>query len=239
MRSVLALAPALALGALGACSYTSYTPPARMMPLETATAPTAAQTDVQGELSTTGAFWGFGTDNTALRVRQGVNENLSVSAEGGTIAVEGDTSTDTNHMAYVGRVGMHVHQEDRTAGPHIAFTAGAGGGASSVAGRWISEDAGVILSGNGAWLVPFASIEGFLSQPIDARPFGYRDTSGDPHSDILTKTVGYRVIVGLELRDGHGADSEYAFTIGMMMGGIAKVDHDDQFAGLGAALRVL
>jgi hypothetical protein len=156
------------------------------------------------------------------------------------ITVDGVTTSATNHDAYIGRVGVHVHQPDRGAGPHVAFTAGVGGGASTVAGRWISEDAGVILSGNGGWVVPFASLDGFLSQPIDAQRFSYTvpDDYG-PASDILTNSAGVRVTFGLELRDGHGADSRVSFLAGLMMGGVAKADKSDMVGGLGAALRAV
>jgi hypothetical protein len=234
MRSVvLALAVPLA-----ACSYTSYTPPARMMPLETAIAPAAGAADLQLEGSTEGAFWGFGTNNGAARLREGVTENLAVTGEAGMFSVSGNAAPGTDTNAYQTRVGLHAHDTDRTEGPHLAMTAGLGAGTSSIAGRWVSEDVGVVASGNGAWVVPFVALEGFASQPIDGHPFTYTDTNGDPHPDQLTNTGGFRITAGLELRDGSGADSPVSFIAGIMAGSVAKIDHSDGFAGVGCALHI-
>jgi hypothetical protein len=231
------VASVLALACVAGCSYTSYTPPARMMPLETAVAPPPQQLDVQSEVSMAGAIFGFNTYNGALRVREGVTDNLAVTAEGGVTRIDGNAAPGTPQNAYVGRVGVHLHMADREPGLHVALTAGVGGGASSLAGRWISEDVGLIVSGNGAWVAPFASIEGFASQPIDAQPFTY-EASGDAHPDVLTRSAGFRIISGLEFRDGTGADSKRSFLIGGMTGGIYKRSASDGFAGLGAALRL-
>jgi hypothetical protein len=235
IASVVALVGSLA----GACSYTSYTPPARMMPLETAVAPARGASDVQLDLATVGTPLGFSTNDAAMRVRGGVSDLVSISAEGGVISVEGLAAQPIDQHAYIGRVAAHVHQADRTPGPHIAFTAGVGGGASPVAGRWVSEDAAVILSGNGYWFVPFASLEGFASQPVDAPGFSYVDaTDGSSHADQLTRTAGYRITAGFEIRDGHAADSAFGILVGFMMGGVYKANDNDAFAGLGVAFRL-
>jgi hypothetical protein len=213
-----------------------------MMPLETAVAPARGASDVQLEASTAGnadVFGGFTTNNGAARLRGGLTDNVSISAEGGVIAVEGITENPIDQHAYTGRVAVHVHEADRSPGAHVAFTAGAGGGTSVAAGSWVSEDAGVILSGNGYWFVPFVSLDGFASQPVDARPFSYVDsTDGSRHDDVLTRTAGWRITTGFELRDGHAADSRFGMIVGLMMGGVYKRDDSDAFAGLGVALRV-
>ncbi|HTJ45859.1 MAG TPA: hypothetical protein VL463_27335 [Kofleriaceae bacterium] len=242
LRSVsirLAFAPLAAIATFAACSYTSYTPPSRMMPLETALAPAPNHTDLQAEGSMAGAVMGFGTWNGALRLREGLDDNVAVTAEGGVMNVDGHAAAGTEHNAYMGRIGVHLHQRDRTEGPHVALTAGVGGGWSALAGRWVTQDVAVIVSGNGAWVVPFASLEGFASQPIDPQLFQYRTgESSTPRTDVLTRTAGFRVTAGLEFRDGSGIDSRASFLIGMMMGGIEKPDDGDMFMGLGAALRL-
>jgi hypothetical protein len=240
MRIALVVA-LLGIGAV-ACSYTSYTPPARMMPLETAVAPARGASDVQLEASSSAAmtFWGgFSAQSGAARLRGGLTDRVSISAEGGVISVDGDTTNTIDHTADVGRVGVNVHEADRSPGAHVAFTGGVGGGRSTAAGNWISEDAGVIVSGNGHWFVPYASLEGFASQPVDARPFDYVDAhDNSTHSDILTNTAGFRITSGFELRDGDAADSQIGVIVGFMMGGIWKRDSGDGFAGLGVAVRV-
>jgi hypothetical protein len=229
---------ALVGGLAGACSYTSYTPPARMMPLETAVAPAPGASDLQLEGSTANASLGFQTTNGAARLRGGLTDQVSISGEAGMISVGGDTDTSLDRHAYIGRVAAHVHETDRSPGAHVAFTGGVGGGTSEVAGNWISEDAGVIVSGNGYWFVPFASLEGFASQPIDAPHFTYVDTSGYSHDDRLTRTAGFRVTAGFELRNGDAADSAFGLIVGLMLGGIQKPGTGDGFGGLGIAFRL-
>ena len=155
------------------------------------------------------------------------------------IAVQGLTANPIDHDAYVGRLGVHVHEADRSPGAHVAFTAGVGGGTSVAAGNWVSEDAGVILSGNGYWFVPFVSLDGFASQPVDARPFSYVDINDNSrHDDLLTPSAGWRVTSGFELRDGNAADSQIGVIVGLMLGGVYKADQSDAIAGLGFAFRL-
>ena len=85
--------------------------------------------------------------------------------------------------------------------------------------------------------MPFASLEGFASQPVDARPFAYAGSGSTEVADRLTRTAGFCVTAGVELRDGHGADSQLGLVLGIMLGHVYKPDDDDMVGGFGASLR--
>lgn len=220
---------------LCACSYAAYTPPSRTMPLETAAAPTQGRSDLQLEANTVGAVMGFDTTNGAARLRHGVTEHVAVSAEGGLLHVNGGGGqVDPN--AYLGRVGVHVHSAQR---PRIAMTGGVGSGRSSVAGSWVTADVGLVASTETYHFVPFASIEVFGAQPMDAAPFTYPTEAGDPQTDQLEPTRGARGTVGFEWRPGEaGPDSRTSMLLGFSYGGIADADGGDEVFGLGAGLKV-
>jgi hypothetical protein len=225
------------LAPIAACSYASYAPPARTMPLETAVAPAVGHGDVQIEGNLVAAIFGFDTTNGGVRLRQGIDEHVAISGDLGVLTVNGETAGGEDHRAYLSRVGVHVHQADRAPGPHIALTGGIGGGTSALAGRWAAFDLGVIASSNGTYVVPFIAVDGFASVPVDAKDFTWTDSSGDPKTDRLTPTAGYRFTAGLEVRPYGGPDSEVSLLGGVMIGGIADADDDEVFLGLGAAVR--
>jgi hypothetical protein len=221
---------------LPGCSYAAYTPPTRTMPLETPAAPAAGGTDVQLEASSVGAVMGFSVRGGAARLRHGVHRNVALTAEGGMMQVGGGNDKSTDASALVGRVGVHVHPANR---PRVAATAGVGSGASGLAGRWASVDAGVIASTETYHWVPFLALEGFFSSPIDPEPFTYNDTAGDPRRDVLSDSVGVRGTAGVEWRPGAaGPESRTSLLAGLTYGAIADAGDDDTFLGFGAAVKV-
>ncbi len=218
-----------------ACSYASYTPPSRTMPLETAAAPTQGKTDLQLEGNFVGAVMGFDTTNGAARLRRGVTETVAVTAEGGILHVNGgDGRVDPN--AYLGRVGVHVHPAHR---PRIAMTGGVGSGHSSLAGTWVTADLGVVASAETYHFVPFVSAEVFGAQPTDAPVFLYPDEEGNTQTDQMKPSRGVRGTVGFEWRPGEdGPDSRTSLLLGCSYGGIADPDDSTEVLALGAGLKI-
>lgn len=227
--------PTLALLALpaSACSFTSYAPPSRTMPLETAQAPTAGQTEAQLEVNAAGAVMGFDTTNGGARLRHGITDQLAITGDVGVLHVNGD-SPETQREALLGRVGVHVHP---ARAPRIALTTGFGGGTSPLAGRWLSYDVGVVASAESRHVLPFISGEVFASVPIDPPTFSYESYDGDIHTDRLSNTRGARATAGVALR--RSETSRAALLLGLSWGVVANADgDDDQVLGVGAGVRV-
>lgn len=208
------------------------------MPLETAAAPELGRTDLQIEGNLAGAVLGFGSSNGAARLRRGVTEHVAVSAEGGVLHVTGGTGqSDPN--AYLGRVGVHVHSAEAKRSARVAMTGGVGSGRSSVAGSWITADAGVVISSETWHFVPYAAFEVYGAQPVHARPFEFEDEAGDVRADRLKPTHGIRGTTGFEWRPGAaGPESKTSLLVGFQYGSIADADGSEIVMGIGAGLKV-
>jgi hypothetical protein len=224
----------LCLLASPACSYASYTPPSRTMPLETAAAPSIGRTDLQIEINRVGAVMGFDTTDGAARIRRGVTDHVALTAEAGVLHVNGGSGQgDPN--AFLGRVGFHVHS---SVAQHIALTGGIGSGRSALAGSWATGDLGFAVSTETKHFVPFFAFEVYGSAPLHERTFTYATENGDPQTDQLTPTRGARATAGFEWRPGQaGPDSKASLLVGFQYGVIADSGDDDEVMGLGAAMK--
>ena len=235
---------ALAAAVLGGCGFQSYTPPARLLPLENARAPEVGRTDLQAEASAATGFFDFGATAGGLRVRHGVGDEVSLEAEAATMHVSGTTSPGVDQDAYVGRVGADFHPApDDDAWGNVAARVGVGAGHSGLAGDWISYDLGTTISSRGRTHDVFFGAEAFGSTPIRPRPFRYRAPDDAPaggdtltsHLDVLSQTFGGRFTLGVDV---HAADEALACTFGAFVGVIGDGNSKtDAFGGLGAAVR--
>lgn len=219
---------------LPACSYAAYTPPPRMMPLETADAPTSGSTDVQLEGSRVAAVMGADTGNGNLRMRHGITPTVAVEAEGGVLHVLGGSGDEGDRNAYLGRVGVHVHPVVEKDGATVALTTGVGSGFSSLAGKWVSADAGLIAQTDGTHAALFVSGEAWGSHPLDPQPFMF-GPSDDIQHDVLSDTIGARATGGLTWWP-KGRDST-ALIVGASYGVMKDADDHAQVLALGAAVR--
>lgn len=219
-----------------ACAYQSYTPPARMLPLETAHAPAAGHSDLQLGASSASAIMGFSVLTGGGRLRHAVSDNVAVDGEAAMIQVQGKTTPDVDHEAYVGRLGVHVHPGPTNPGcDHIAFVGGAGSGYSALAGRWVSYDAGVVVSTRSTYADLFLGLTGFGSTPLRPQPFQYQAAGDDkPQTDVLSQTWGWGFIVGLDL---HTPDDAFAVTLGLRAGSLTDDDHRDTYGQPSLAMR--
>jgi len=219
----------LALALIAACTPTAYAPPARMISLDSPTAPRARGTDVQAEIGRIGAV--FGPDLAAgnLRTRHAVTDTIVVEAEGGMAKVENEgtlvvdtpvqrsttsvpaTSPSTSHSAYTGRAGAILQGTDGAV--RGALTAGIGGGYSPVAGGWTSVDVGASAGGTNRYIRPWFAGDLGYNQPLSPRPFtvSYDDLDETEQTTLeLTSNMMVRGTFGLEL-----GPAESAFVLGL------------------------
>jgi hypothetical protein len=192
-RTTLARLAAL-LPLVAGCAHHVYSPPARMLPLESVATLSRGETGVQGELG--GVSWIDGT-TASIRARRGFTERTEVSAEASVLHVGRRSAADTNRDGYALRAGGKF-----AASPWLALAGGLGGGASA-AGGYFSPDVAVIVAWENRYVVPFLSGRASLSLPVKARQVdvtGVDDTTtfvGTPgRTWIFGATTGVRVPLG-------------------------------------------
>jgi hypothetical protein len=249
----------LALALIGACTPAAYAPPARMVTLDSPSAPRAHDTDLQTELGHVGTIWGPSLTSGNLRARHAVSDSVVIEGETGLSRVENEgtvvasserTSSGTvetrgsdSRNAYTGRAGVILQGVDgRVRG---ALTAGLGGGYSPVAGGWTSFDIGAGFGGTHRWIRPWWTGELGYNQPLSSRPFVV-DYGDDEEAVLaLTSNLMARSTVGLEL-----GPEDSAFVVGLSVirifadtNGALDANHaqsgGDAYMSIAAGLRVL
>jgi hypothetical protein len=192
-RMTLAAACAALALAMG-CSHHVYSPPARMLGLESAATLRPGETGIQGEL---GAVSWIDGATGALRVRQGVNDDLEASVEADALHVGHESAANTNPNAYALRLGIKYRLA-----PWLSLGGGLGGG-SSAAGWFVSPDLRAIVAWENPYVVPFLSAHGALSFPIDPRQVDVtgvgestRSVGTPARTGLFGVTVGLRVPIG-------------------------------------------
>ncbi len=214
------LLASLALTGAGGCVNHVYSPPARTLPLETAATLAPHRHALALEGSGHGAMFGPSLESGTLRYRQGVAPGLEVEAEGSAMYVDEQTSANTNHMIYAGRLGFR-----HPFGRYVAASVGLGGGFDA-AGAFFSPDMGGVVAWENPYLVPFFSLRGFLSLPIAARAVDTSKADNPPGTQINTpsNTIGLNLTLGLRVPIGRCDDPRAV--CGSIAGGLG-------FAGAG------
>ncbi len=161
-RSSLVLASVGLLSWSTACNSAVFSPPARVLPLESAATLPRGDIGIQAEGAGSGAAFGVSALSGTIRARRGMSENLDGSVEATLVRIGGDPAADVNRSVVATRVGAKYRVL-----PSLALTGGLGGGGSA-AGGFMSPDVGAIVAWENRYVVPFASVRGGLSQPIGA-----------------------------------------------------------------------
>lgn len=168
-----------------ACSPYLHSPPARMMPLETAQALPKGDIAVQGAFGGGAGIWAPGIGAGTLQARYGFGHGFEGSVEGGfAVIVPRDTewTTTARRTVLSARTGFKY-------APTSWFGVQAGfGGGGSAAGGYISPDVGIIFSYQGN-VVPFLGGGFYSSYPINGKPIVFE---GDGRTEVLLpdKTLG-------------------------------------------------
>lgn len=263
----MAAARFLALALIAACTPSAYAPPARLISLDSPTAPTARGTDVQGEIGRIGQMFGPDVATGNLRARHALSDNLVIEGETGLAKVENEgtvvvnqpiarsttgptgtllTSQSTSRDAYTARGGVILQGID--GGVRGALSAGAGGGYSPTAGSWTAIDVGASAGGTGRWVRPWFAGELGLNQPLNARPFSvqYGDIDQTDTTTLeMTSNLMVRGTLGLEIGPvaravvlGLSVTRLYADTNGQL-GSDAYNDAGGAFVAVAAGFRAL
>lgn len=220
------------LFATAGCNRHVYSPPARVLPIETARTARADVTGVAIDTGPSGALFGPSLWSGTGRVRRSVAPGTDVVAEGTVLVV---TSTDDDEGVTAPHRGVYVLRAGvkHELAQHFALVGGLGGGAST-AGGFVSPDAGAVASWENPYVVPFVSARGYLSQPVGASAVDLRGANeGERYNRPPELTVGLNLAAGV--RVPLGPRHEEAGAIGAAFGLTGMRDSfEDQTFGSGA-----
>lgn len=162
-RHLAALASGVGLVLSASCTPRVYSPPTRMMPLESVATAKEGEYIVALQGGAAGAVFGGELLGGAARVRFGVVEKAEVSVEGSTFFVLNDSPTRAYRGIHALRGGVKYR-----ALPFLSTTFGLGGGASA-GGGFFAPDVGLLVGYENPYLVPFLGIDGGVSVPLFPR----------------------------------------------------------------------
>lgn len=185
----------LAMASTSACTTHLFSPPARMIPLETVATLPAGRAGVAVEGGIGGGIFGPGVTMGTVRLRRGLVENLDVSVEGNLLIL------DWAHLAPSAHLGVKWR-----AASFLAVTMGLGGGASEASG-FLSPDLGLTFAYENPYFIPFFTARIWTSSPFAVRTLTLpiNDNEGAMTAQFRTAftfgttlTVGFRVPVATD-----------------------------------------
>jgi hypothetical protein len=194
---------------LSACTPVAYAPPARLVSLDSPSAPRAGHTDVQAEAGTVGSVFGPSLIDGNVRARHALSDSLVIEGETGVARVtnDGTVSTpdasgnlhadDRSRNGYTARAGVILQgQEGVVRG---ALTAGLGGGYAPIAGGWAAADVGASAGGTNKWVRPWFGVDLGFNQPVATHEFAVSDGDGGDETLELAANGIVRLALGLEI----------------------------------------
>jgi len=158
LRGVAVMGAAVTLST--GCNHEVYSPPARMLPLESPATLGYGETGVQLEGGAHGAIFGPQGESGTVRVRRGIADGTDASGEVSVLHVDGSSAAGTYPYAFAARGGVKQRLT-----PWLSVGAGFGGGASA-GGGFLSPDIGAVVGYENPYLVPFLSVRGGVSAPF-------------------------------------------------------------------------
>jgi hypothetical protein len=216
------------------CAHQVYSPPARMLPLESAATLSEGETGVQVEGAVHEAAFGGSAESGAVRVRHGFGANVEGALEADGLHIDGHSVAHTYPDAFAARAGIKAE----ILGHDLSITAGLGTGGSA-GGGFVSPDAGIILAFENSYVVPFASVRASASLPFDRHTVdtgGVGDSMGEylyqpPLTWIGGGLIGFRVPFGCKAAP---CDTSGSFLAGLGLTYLAATGTSTTFASLAA-----
>lgn len=228
---IIALCLATTASALVGCAPHVYSPPARVSALESAKPVAKDETSGGVAVGMQGEVFGFETLDASARVRRGVTEHSELGLDANMMRVnDSEAAADVDPYIWSARAGgkwAPALLED-----HIALIYGIGAGTSE-GGPFVSPDVGAVLAWENPYLVPFASVNGFVSEPLDARPVDVSTHEEGVGTNVQTAstTWGATVTGGLKWPISVGG-STVAPMVGMSHSLLSDGAEESQVTGL-------
>lgn len=180
------------IGAMVACTPHAFSPPARMMPLQSAATLPRGQVALAAHGGVADGSFGPGVTGGGIRLRRGLTERLDGSVEGSLLWVDRQGKVSTHPGIYTLRAGTKLRVL-----PWLALWGGVGGGGST-AGGFIQPDVGLIVAFENRYLVPFIDGSLGVSAPFLAREVKIDAGEGGPFygrprmTSVVAAHVGLR-----------------------------------------------
>jgi hypothetical protein len=196
-----------------ACSYQVYSPPAHMVALESARTLAPGETTVAAKGTYQHELFEPDLAAGSAVVRRGIREGLEVTGEASyaRVMVRGeDSELPIDPGVYAARAGVKLAPNQ-----YLAGTLGVGGGYAPAGGGFGAIDVGGIVSYDNCWVVPFASVSGFVSQPIAAKAVDFGATHG---KSTASTSYGVTGATGIEVPLSHKACREGRASPKLQMG---------------------
>jgi hypothetical protein len=221
---------------LAGCPFKVWSPPARLLPLESSSTIGEQRTSIGGEVSYHAGPWGAEVPGGTVRVQHGFGELVDGEVEAYYADVQGDPLVKTSGTIAAARAGVtwDVWRRD------LAFVGGLGGGGSA-GGGFVSADAGMIAAWENCYLVPFIGAHVLLSQPIDAQEVDLAEVGESPHVDTPDTTFGFSLRAGLKVPLGREQCAQHErldLYAGADLTGLWKSTEKTGFVGGGLGVQV-
>lgn len=174
-----------------ACSYQLYSPPARLVPLESARTVPAGTTSVTARTSMSAAVFDPALGVLSGGVKHGLTDHLELDGDLSYARLFQSEDHDVDPNVGAARVGLKGSTGDH----NLAWMAGVGGGLAPAAGAFFATDVGAVASYQNCYAVPFFAGQAFLSAPAGAHDV----TFANGHRSKPVLTAGYGLGTGLEM----------------------------------------
>lgn len=214
---------------LSGCTRHIFSPPTRLVPVETASTLEASETSAGLHAGLRGAIFGPSVVVVAGQGRHGLTEELELGGDLNYMYVSDEQegiAVDHSRNAFSGRASLKWAPE--VLGQYVALVGGVGGG-HGAAGGFVSPDVGVLFSYD--WYVtPIVSAGVFVSQPIGAKTLDIRENVDDePLLSTPEFTYGYSLASGFAI-----PIKRVKFTFGLSLDVVNDSEKQLPFVGLTA-----
>jgi hypothetical protein len=181
------------------CNAHVYSPPARIAPMESSKPVAEGTTSGGVSGGSQGELFGPETLSATAKVRHGVTEHSEVGVDANFMVVDdSQAAADIDPTIWSARVGGKWAPDPL--GDYVSLIYGVGGG-SSEGGQFVSPDVGVVMAYENPYVVPFVSVDGYVSEPINAQPVDVSLNEDGVGTNIQTasRTWGATFAGGLEV----------------------------------------
>jgi len=182
--------------ALGGCSYTVVSPPARMVNLESSQTLAPGETVGGAHAGAYSALFDPGIVSGNTGVRHGLREGVELDVDATWARLSYDGYPEINRNIYAVRAGAKVRGAPR----FIAAFGGVGGGYAPAGGGFVAADLGGVLSLPNCYVIPSLVAAGLASVPVGAKQVDFVAPGGDlVASDKAVTSYGFTMGAGLEI----------------------------------------
>lgn len=188
-----------AVVALTGCNPYLYSPPTRTAYMEPAEPVGVDEIGTSATFSSFGQLFGMSARSGTVGLRHGFSDEMEVGFDANLVAIDDSRSVvDQSNRIWSARLAGKWAPEVFTDNAALSF--GLGGG-TSTGGDFFSPDIGAVFSLTNSYVIPFGSLHGFVSQPINAQPVDLSMDDEEPGTNVSTAntTWGFVYAMGIQV----------------------------------------